>query len=93
MVAFVNLYSKNKGEINKFLSKFYNNDLDINDNTSWEKNYNNPIEIAEIIGAYIDNNEDFDISMWISLDEGMLVKITNQNADEIIKYLYERFPY
>ena len=30
MVAFVNLYSKNKGELNNFLSKFYNNNLKIN---------------------------------------------------------------
>ena len=88
MVAFVNLYSKNKGELNNFLSKFYNNNLKITDDNSWEKDFNNPVEIAELVGAYIDN-----ISMWICLDEGVLIKITNKNADDIIKYLYERFPY
>jgi hypothetical protein len=54
MVAFVNLYSKNKGELNNFLSKFYNNNLKITDDNSWEKDFNNPVEIAELVGAYID---------------------------------------
>lgn len=93
MVAFVNLYSKNKGELNNFLSKFYNNNLKIADDNSWEKDFNNPVEIAELVGAYIDNNDNYNISMWICLDEGVLIKITNKNADDIIKYLYERFPY
>lgn len=93
MVAFVNLYSKNKGELNNFLSKFYNNNLKITDDNSWEKDFNNPVEIDELVGAYIDNNDNYNISMWICLDEGVLIKITNKNADDIIKYLYERFPY
>ena len=93
MVAFVNLYSKNKGELNNFLSKFYNNNLKITDDNSWEKDFNNSVEIAELVGAYIDNNDNYNISMWICLDEGVLIKITNKNADDIIKYLYERFPY
>ena len=46
MVAFVNLYSKNKGELNNFLSKFYNNNLKITDDNSWEKDFNNPVEAA-----------------------------------------------
>lgn len=93
MVAYVSLYSKKQGEINKFLSKFYNSNLEIQENTSWKKEYDNPIEIAEIVGTYIDNIDDYQINMWLCLDEGLLVKITLQNADEIIKYLYERFPY
>ena len=31
--------------------------------------------------------------MWISLYEGTFINVTNDNADEIISYLYERFPY
>lgn len=84
---------KIKAELNNFLSKFYNNNLKITDDNSWEKDFNNPVEIAELVGAYIDNNDNYNISMWICLDEGVLIKITNKNADDIIKYLYERFPY
>ena len=92
MLAFVNINSSKNGEINKFLSKFYNHNLKLKEN-NWEKKFSNPIEIAELIGVYIDNSDDFDISFWLSLDDGVIVKVDSSNANEIIKYLYERFPY
>lgn len=68
--------------------------LDVNKRTlEWEKNYRNPIEIADIIGALIENNDKFNINMWISIDEGLFINVTDYNADEIIRYLYERFPW
>ncbi len=93
MKTCVNLYSNEKGEINKFLSKFYNTNLEIYNKLNWEKFYQNPIELAEIIGVYADNFEDYKINMWICLDEYVFIKITTKNANGIIKYLYERFPY
>lgn len=93
MYTVVNLYSEKKGEILDFLNKFYNESVDISNDLKWEKNYNNPIEIAEIIGVFIDNNDKYKINMWISMDEGTFINVTNNNADSIIKYLYERFPY
>lgn len=92
MLAFVNINSKKNGEVNRFLSKFYNNNLKLKDN-NWEKKFSNPIEIAELIGVYIDNFEDYELSLWFSLDDGIIVKVDKTNANEIIKYLYERFPY
>lgn len=93
MIASVIFYSNEKGEINKFLSRYYETNLNIKDCLKWEKEYKNPIEMAELIGTFIDNNEDFKINMWICLDDGIYINITNINANEIIKYLYERFPY
>lgn len=93
MFAIVNLYSKKKGELNRFLSSFYNTNLDLEDSNNWEKQYNNPIEIAEIIGIFIDNSDSYFIDMWISIDKNLFINITDDNANEIIKYLYERFPY
>ncbi len=92
MIAFVNLNSSKKNEVNKFLSKFYNRNFKLQEN-NWEKKFNNPIEIAELIGVYIDNYEDYDISFWFSLDDGIIIKVDSNNANDIIKYLYERFPY
>ncbi len=93
MLVTVNLYSQEKGELNRFLSHFYNTDLDIKNQLNWEKKYANPVELAEIIGAFIDNCEDFNLTMWISLDKDVFVHVSEKNADDIIKYLYERFPY
>lgn len=93
MYTIVNLYSDKKGEISNFLKKFYNKDINLTNDLKWEQKYENSIEIADIIGAYIDNIEDFKINMWVSLDSDAFINVTPNNANEIIKYLYERFPY
>ncbi len=93
MSVTVNLYSQKKGELNNFLSHFYNTDFDMENHLSWEKKYANPIELAEIIGTFIDNCEDYALTMWICLDKNIFVHITQENADDVIRYLYERFPY
>ena len=49
----VNLISEDSYELEKFLSSFYNSSFDINDNLNWEHKYSNPVELAEIIGAYV----------------------------------------
>ena len=93
MFAILFLYSKKGGELNDFLSRFYNTNLEIYDDFKWSKKYTNPLELAEIIGIFIDNNDLYQIKMWICLDKDVFINITNKNADSIIKYLYERFPY
>ena len=68
--------------------------INVNKKTlEWEKNYRNPVEIADIIGALIENNDKYSINMWISIDDGLFINVTDYNADEIIRYLYERFPW
>ena len=89
----VNLYSESSKDLENFLSSFYNSSFNMNSVLSWEHKYENPIEITEIIGAFIDNFEDFKIMMWVSLDKGVYIHVTNDNADSLIRYLYERYPY
>lgn len=93
MLVTVHLYSQKEGELNRFLSHFYNTHFDLETNLSWEKKYANPVELAEIIGAFIDNCDDYVLRMWICLDKNVFIHVTPENADDIIKYLYERFPY
>lgn len=45
MFATVNLYSTKKGELNDFLSRFYNTDLEIYNNLNWEKNTPIPLNL------------------------------------------------
>lgn len=93
MLASINLYSTKSGEIKNFLETFLEVPITLEDNLSWTKKYNNPIEIVDIIGSFIDNNYKYNIGMWISLDPGILINITDYNADLIIRYMFERFPY
>lgn len=93
MATVIKIHSKKKGEINKFLSKFYNTNLEIEKKLRWEKEYKNPIEMTELIGTFADNIDEFDIKMWVSLDKDIFINISDKNANNIIKYLFERYPY
>lgn len=96
MGTIIKLFSNEKGEIYKFLNKFYNKintDIEKSSLLEWEKTYENPVEMADIIGVFIDNKDDFKINMWVSFDKDILINVSEKNVDELIKYLYERFPY
>lgn len=92
MKPIVSLYSMDNTQIEKFLNSFFENQVNIENKLEWNYKYDNPIEIASIIGVYIDNMDKFAINMWISLDEGVFINVTEENADKIIRYLYERYP-
>ena len=87
------LLANNTDQLNNFLSKFYNKNFNIRDSLSWKKNFSNPVEMSELIAAFIDNTNPHNIAMWITLDKDVFVKISSSNANTVIKYLFERFPY
>ena len=93
MGTIVNLYSEQKGEISKFLRNFYNENVVLKNDLKWEKDYENPIEMADIVGIFVDNKDMYNINMWISLDEDAFINVTENNVDKLIRYLYERYPY
>lgn len=93
MKAKIILFSDKYGEINNFLNKFYSNKSDHGNSTSWQKEFPNPVEITEFIAAFADNNNSFDLTMWVSLDKDVFIKISPSNSEYIIKYLFERYPY
>lgn len=49
MKTFIRLYSDKKKEINKFLEKFYQRKETATSLLIWQKNYENPVEMAELI--------------------------------------------
>ena len=93
MSVIVSLYSKKNNEIKNFLKSFDNTNLNNSNTLEWKKTFENPIELADIIGVFIENKEKFDINMWVSLDKDFFININDYNADQIIRYLFERYPY
>ena len=93
MNTVIKLYSEKKDEIKKFLEKYYSKNFILENDLLLCKEFPNPIEMAEIIGTFVENMEDFQINMWVSLDKDVFINITKSNANEFIKYLYERYPY
>lgn len=93
MGTIVDLYSDKKGEISRFLYDFYKKNIPLKNDLKWEKIFDNPVEMADILGAFIDNKDLYKINMWISLDEDAFINVTENNVDKLIRYLYERYPY
>ena len=93
MKASINLYSTENGEIQRFLTSFYNKRIELENDLKWNTEFENPIEMNDMIGTFIENNDRYKINMWISLDKGIYINVTDHNADKIIRYIYERFPY
>lgn len=89
----IRLYSSVNGEISRFLSSFYNKYINLNNELKHSISFESPIEMTDLIGAYIENNNKYRINMWVSLDKGVYINVTEHNADKIIRYIYERFPY
>ena len=88
MLVTVKLRSHKKNEINKFLSKFYNTEMNIPEKLNWQQTYKNPIEISDIIGAFIDNSDSYELKMWISLAKDIYINISDSNGDKVIRYLF-----
>ena len=93
MKSNIKLYSPKNGEINRFLSSFFNKKIELPNNLKYNISFDNPVEMADLIGTYIENADKYKINMWISLDKGVYINVTQYNADKLIRYIYERFPY
>ncbi len=92
MKSIINLYSETPGEIKKFLALFYAKNIELKNDLFWEITYDNPIDMIELVSCFIDNKEKFKINLWISFDRGVFINVTDDNLENIIKYIYERFP-
>ena len=88
----INIYSNEKGEIRKFLESFYSKKIILQNELFWNKNFNSPFDLIDLISCYIDNNDKFNLNIWISLDKNVFISITPNNINELIKYIYERYP-
>lgn len=89
----VSIYSNKKGEIRNFLEEFFSKKLILTNELFWNENFSSPFELIDIISCYIDNKDKFEINIWISLDKNVFICITENNINNLIKYIYERYPY
>ncbi len=93
MKTSINFYSEIEGEIKKFLEQYYSKNLNLENSLSFQKEYDNPVDMIDMISCFIDNNNKFKMTLWISLDKDVYICVTDNNLDNLIKYIYERYPY
>ena len=87
----LNLFTETKENLEDFLDKFYNMSFSLSD-LKFEKEFDNPIDMIEIISTLIDNNERYPIGIWVSINKDIFINITENNLNTIIKYFLERYP-
>lgn len=93
MAYTVKIYSEIEGEIEKFLNLFYKNDFNLSNKLFWKKDFDTPLQAIDILSAFIDNKDKFNANLWASLDKDVFICVTENNINDLIKYIYERFPY
>jgi hypothetical protein len=57
----------------------------------WSYTLPNPLDAATLIGSLMDSDLSEDNTPWISFDENVFVKIKNDNVNDVIKYIFNRF--
>jgi len=89
MAIAVNLWSDKDGEIRKFLERYYDKSVNMDDDVSrWIYVYNKPLEAVDLISAVMDNKDKYRISICIQVDEGDIHPITIENYNDIIKGIF-----
>ncbi len=85
----VHLYCSDKSMLSNFLNKFYNYH---NQMSTEIFSFDDPAKLIDLISVVVDNSDQYNISVWVNLDEDIFIKVTSSNISEIIKYIYERYP-
>lgn len=84
----LSLITNKKEELNKFLSTYYEKDMNIKDETfKWSIICNSPFECLDIVTTAIDNNDKYNMQVHISMPELETV-IDDNNINDFIKYIY-----
>lgn len=88
MSLMFSLWSKKTGEIKRFLDNYYEKNINMDDDVDqWIYIYNKPLEAIDIISAVIDNNDKYNLSLCIQLDQGDVYPVTAENYNDVIKGL------
>jgi len=88
----INLISEKSNAINNFLTEFFEKDMLTDAETSeWSYILPKPLDAINLISAVMDNSLENDLTVWVSFDPNVFLKVKNDNYNEIIKYILERF--
>ena len=88
----VSLWTHKQGELKRFLERYYCKEIYMDEDVDrWVYIYNNPLDAVDIISAVMDNNDKYDISICIQVDQGDLHPVTTENHNDIIKGIFYLF--
>jgi hypothetical protein len=92
MSVTISLWSTLQGEIQRFLSCYYQRDIKTDAHSNrWMGDFLNPLDSIDMISALMDNIENYNVTMYIHMENGYLHKITKINYNDVIKGLVELY--
>lgn len=92
MAIVVNLWSRRNGEIKRFLERFYEKEIKMDEDVDqWIYVYNKPLDAVDMISTVIDNNDKYQISVCVQVDKGDVHPVTVENHNDIIKGIFYLF--
>ena len=88
----INLVSEKRGELEQFLSNYFEKDMSVDSDTlEWTYTFRKPLDSVSMINAIIDNSDIYSFVPWISLDKDLFIKIEENNHNDLVKYIFDRF--
>lgn len=93
MAVNISLASDEKNVINKFISNFFDNKITTDEDTlEWHYSLKNNLDSINIISSLMDNIETYpSLTLWVSFDPELFIKIKEDNFEKIIKYIADRY--
>lgn len=85
----VNLWSKKEGEIKRFLEKYYQDEVIMDEDVDqWSYVYREPLKSVDIISALMDNTHKYEIALGVQVNNGDLYPVTEENHNDVIKGIF-----
>ena len=85
----VTLLAEKPCELNRFLSSYYNKDMQIEEGAfRWTSIFQKSLDSICMLATLVDNIEDYKIEALVSIKHYNSVKVTNENINELVKLLY-----
>ncbi len=89
MAITVNLWSDKAGEIKRFLEKYYEKDIKMDDDVEQLIYvYEKPLEAVDLISVVMDNKDKYRLSLCIQVDSHDIHPVTAENHNDIIKGMF-----
>mgnify|MGYP000073693196 CR=1 FL=1 len=85
----VNLWSEKEGEIKRFLEKYYESKVVMDEDVGqWCYIYNRPLESADMISALMDNQDKYEIELGVQVNHGDIYHVNEDNHNDVIKGIF-----
>ena len=93
MAVDISLVSEQNNVINKFLTSFFDNKITTDSDTyEWDYSLKNNLESIDLISCLMDNIDLYpSLNLWVSFDPNLFIKVKEDNYENLIKYIANRY--